>query len=220
MRTGDIDGHSGGSAPEPGDSDRAGPAPKVGDLQRLGDFLGSPNSGLDQGPVADWPLERRVTEVWARAVGPEVAEHATPASLRRGRLTVATSSSVWAQTLQLMSESLVKRLNDALGQVVVTTVICRPAGWDPAGGAEGPRALRGGWFEGSEVAGSAAAAPGRVTAGLPDFPLTAEEEAAVAAVGRAEMDQELRALISRVMRGFFLRAHEREAAVNPPRRRR
>ena len=92
-------------------------------------------------------------------VGHDVARNATPASLRRGRLTVATSSSVWAQTLQLMSESLVRGLNDALGEVVVTAVVCRPAGWDPAGGAEGPRALRSAAVSAGESPPGAGAAP-------------------------------------------------------------
>jgi hypothetical protein len=183
-----------------------------GNLERLGDLLGAQGSGTDRGPVADRPVERRLTEVWSAVVGADVAANATPVSLRRGRLTVATSSSVWAQTLQLMGESMVERLNRALGEAVVTAVICRPAGWDPGGAADGPRSLRGEWSDGSdETRDEAGASVGR---GLPDLPLTAEEQAAVADVEHADLDPELRARIARVMRGFFLRAHEREAAQN------
>jgi Dna[CI] antecedent, DciA len=200
------------------DRARGGLAGGDGGLERLGDLLGARGSGPDHGPVADWPLERRLIEVWAAVVGADVAGNATPVSLRRGRLTVATSSSVWAQTLQLMGESMVERLNGALGEAVVTAVICRPAGWDPGGGTEGPKALRGEWSDGSEEAQHHQGAT--VGRGLPDLPLSAEEEAAIADVERADLDPELRARMVRVMRGFFLRAHEREAAQGPGNRRR
>jgi hypothetical protein len=186
----------------------------AGDLERLGDLVGAPGSGLDKGPAADWPLERRLMEVWNGVVGPEVAGNATPASLRRGRLTVATSSSVWAQTLQLMGESLVQRLNEALGEVVVTAVVCRPAGWDPAGGPDGPRALR----DQRPIEGGDAPAPAR--AAMLECPLTAEEEAAIAEVERGDLEPELRARIVRVMRAFFQQAHERQAPGSVARRRR
>ena len=45
-----------------------------------------------------------------RRVGPEVAANARPVQLRDGRLVVTTSSSAWAQTLQLMSPMVVERL--------------------------------------------------------------------------------------------------------------
>jgi hypothetical protein len=189
-----------------------------GNLERLGDLLGAQGSGPDRGPVAAWPLERRLTEVWVAVVGADVAANATPVSLRRGRLTVATSSSVWAQTLQLMGESMVERLNRALGEAVVTAVICRPAGWDPGSGAGAPRALRGESSDGPEETHDEAGAP--VGRGLPELPLTAEEEAAISDVERADLDPELRTRIARVMRGFFLRAHEREAAQSRGNRRR
>lgn len=179
-----------------------------GDLERLGDLLGAPGSAPDPEPAADRPVERRLTEVWLGVVGPDVAGNATPVSLRSGRLTVATSSSVWAQTLQLMAESLADGLNKALGEVVVTSVVCRPAGWDPAGGAEGPRAL-----PGRDAAEDVPAPrPTDPCPGPAHFPLTAEEEEAIIAVERSEVDPELRAGIIRLMRAFFQHAHERAAA--------
>ena len=60
------------------------------------------------------PAERRLAAVWPDVVGPEVARNAQPRTLRRGRLVVATSSSVWAQTLQHMAGEILPRLNEAL----------------------------------------------------------------------------------------------------------
>ena len=44
-----------------------------------------------------------------------MAGNARPVQLRDGRLVVTTSSSAWAQTLQLMSEMVRARLNERLG---------------------------------------------------------------------------------------------------------
>lgn len=79
------------------------------------------------------PLQRRVVAAWPEVVGAEVARNTQPRTLRGGRLTVATSSSVWSQTLQLMAEEIVAGLNAALRETVVKEVLFRPAGWDPRG---------------------------------------------------------------------------------------
>jgi len=93
----------------------------------------SPESSRDAGESAS----RRIAEVWPGVVGEEVAANARPAYLRRGRLVVSTSSTVWAQTLQFMGEMLVGRLNEHLGENAVNEVVFRHAGWEdrPARGA-------------------------------------------------------------------------------------
>jgi hypothetical protein len=87
--------------------------------------------------------QRRLASVWQEALGEEVARHSQPRALRAGRVIAAASSSVWAQTLQLLSADLIPRLNAALGEELVREMVFRPAGWDPGGGAHGPRALGG-----------------------------------------------------------------------------
>ena len=52
---------------------------------------------------------------WGAAVGEAIAEQAQPVSERGGVLTIACSASVWAQELDLMSESIIERLNGTLG---------------------------------------------------------------------------------------------------------
>jgi predicted nucleic acid-binding Zn ribbon protein len=56
---------------------------------------------------------------WADLVGPEVAEHATPVSLRDGELTVAASSTAWATQLRTLQRPLLARIAARLGPDVV-----------------------------------------------------------------------------------------------------
>ena len=52
-------------------------------------------------------------ELWRRAVGPRIAERATPGRLERGVLSVHVASSVWAQELSLLERELCERLHAA-----------------------------------------------------------------------------------------------------------
>jgi predicted nucleic acid-binding Zn ribbon protein len=52
---------------------------------------------------------------WRTAVGDAIAAQAEPVSERAGALTIACSASVWAQELDLMADSIIERLNGALG---------------------------------------------------------------------------------------------------------
>src|SRR5947209_247827 len=57
----------------------------------------------------------RVQTLWAEVVGERVAAEAVPAAERDGVLTVRCASAVWAQELELLSEDLLGRLQEALG---------------------------------------------------------------------------------------------------------
>ena len=59
---------------------------------------------------------------WAELVGEEVAEHATPVSLRDGVLTVAADSTAWATQLRLLQRQLIGKLAAGLGDGVVKTM--------------------------------------------------------------------------------------------------
>jgi predicted nucleic acid-binding Zn ribbon protein len=59
---------------------------------------------------------------WAELVGPEVAEHATPTTLRDGELTVQAESTAWATQLRLLQRQLLARIAAGLGDGVVTTM--------------------------------------------------------------------------------------------------
>ena len=57
----------------------------------------------------------RVAEVWAQAVGADVAAHASPVGMRGSVLEVSADSSVWCQHLQLGKAQLLESLRDVLG---------------------------------------------------------------------------------------------------------
>jgi len=69
-----------------------------------------------------------VQRVWEEVVAAE----ATPTGETSGVLTITCSSAVWAQELDLMSVTLIERLNDALGAERISSLRCQsvPArGW-------------------------------------------------------------------------------------------
>jgi predicted nucleic acid-binding Zn ribbon protein len=83
---------------------------------------------------------------WAHIVGPELADHTQPESLRDGELTVQADSTAWATQLRLLAAQLVRRLNAELGQGTVqrvkvrgpVTAVRKPGEWRVRGG-RGPR---------------------------------------------------------------------------------
>jgi predicted nucleic acid-binding Zn ribbon protein len=67
-----------------------------------------------QASVAPQTLLAEVQAAWPGAVGELVAVEARPLSERAGTLTVACSAAVWAHELELISESIIERLNAGL----------------------------------------------------------------------------------------------------------
>ncbi len=69
-----------------------------------------------------------VQSAWREAVGPMIAERAWPVAARGGVLTVSCESSVWAQELDLMSETICQRLNARLdrGEIVKLRCVASP----------------------------------------------------------------------------------------------
>ena len=69
--------------------------------------------------LAPATLLAEVQRAWPEAAGAAFAGSAEPVSERDGVVTIACVSSVWAQELDLLSERVVDRLNDALGRPAV-----------------------------------------------------------------------------------------------------
>ena len=74
--------------------------------------------------MAPQTLIADVQAVWPDAVGPLVAANAEPVSERAGALTVSCAASVWAQELDLMAETIIERLNGALGGERIARLRC------------------------------------------------------------------------------------------------
>jgi predicted nucleic acid-binding Zn ribbon protein len=73
----------------------------------------------DQG----WELQLRMRGVFARwpeLVGDEVAAHSTPETFTDGKLVVRTDSTAWATQLKLLTPTVLRRLNEDLGDGTVT----------------------------------------------------------------------------------------------------
>jgi hypothetical protein len=176
----------------------SGPA-SGSDFRMLGDLLGEVDllraggesedgRRADTAPRAGDPV-RRLAALWAEIVGPEIAENAQPVQLKNGRLVVATSSSAWAQTLQLMGEDIRTRVNGCLRADAVRDIGFRHAGWESR--------------------------PPRATGGespQPDRPATAdlstEQRTALEELSILDLDPELKDKIIRAMQAAFVRGEQ------------
>lgn len=94
-------------------------------LKSLNHILGT----VENQPQWQGPQEfQRLLKVWAKVVGPAVANQTRPCSIYRDVLYVATSSSVWVQELQFKRRFLLKKINACLS-IPVTDIRFSTAGW-------------------------------------------------------------------------------------------
>jgi predicted nucleic acid-binding Zn ribbon protein len=70
--------------------------------------------------IAPATLLAEVQRAWPQAAGEAFASAAEPVAERDGVITVACSSAVWAQELDLLSERVVVALNEAIGRPAVS----------------------------------------------------------------------------------------------------
>jgi predicted nucleic acid-binding Zn ribbon protein len=70
--------------------------------------------------LAPATLLAEVQRAWPAAAGEAFAAASEPVAERDGVVTVACTSAVWAQELDLLSERVLARLNDELGAIRVT----------------------------------------------------------------------------------------------------
>ncbi|MCL5735426.1 MAG: DUF721 domain-containing protein [Actinobacteria bacterium] len=187
------------------------------EFKRLGDLLGDLavlQHGVDTfGGSQD--VRRRLALLWAEAVGPEIAANAEPIHLKQGRLVVATSSSAWAQTLQLMAEQIKARLSTLLLGAEVTSLVFRHAGWQGGGagacglsaalaaGEKAPTATPNGIARGT-LQGKARGA----LSGTADESAGDDGFAAIREVEGLDLDPRLKAKITQAMRASFVREEQ------------
>jgi hypothetical protein len=69
--------------------------------------------------------EFRVLGRWAGIVGPVIARHAQPVSVRGKKLTVVVDSSAWMQELSLRKPEIIEKVNQGLGKGSVESVTLR-----------------------------------------------------------------------------------------------
>lgn len=84
--------------------------------------------------------EYRVFGLWAKAVGPGIARHSRPASIRGRRLTVIVDSSAWMQQLSMLKPEIIAKVNDRLGPDGIEGITLKLGELeDPGGPPEDPR---------------------------------------------------------------------------------
>jgi len=121
---------------------RSGSGPDDRDPQPLGSTV--ERLVVDRG----WELPVAVGGVlgrWAEVVGPDLSAHCHPESYDDGIVTVRTESTAWATQVRMLAPTLVRRLNEELGDGTVTRVVVlgpsapswRKGRWRVAG--RGPR---------------------------------------------------------------------------------
>jgi hypothetical protein len=69
--------------------------------------------------------EYRIFAAWDRAVGPAIARHARPRTLRGRKLALIVDSPAWMQQLTLMKPEIVEKLNRELGAETVGDMTMR-----------------------------------------------------------------------------------------------
>lgn len=110
------------------------------DPRPLGALLGTAATrfGLD-----DALATGALWKTWGDIVGPDVAAHAQPTSLRGGVLRIRADSPVWAHEIAYLADEIKRRANTSLGRDVVAEVRVWTAPGDAAA-AGGPRPDPGG----------------------------------------------------------------------------
>lgn len=89
------------------------------DPERLRDVLGDVGARLG----LDSPVQvGRVWEHWREIVGPSIADHADPTSLKEGVLKVRADSPAWATEIGYLGGEIQTRINKAVGSDLVSEV--------------------------------------------------------------------------------------------------
>lgn len=78
---------------------------------------------------------------WPTLVGPDIADHCTPVSLRDGELVLKAESTAWATQLRTLQRQILQRLAAAVGPDVVKRI--RVTGPQGPSWRHGPRHVRG-----------------------------------------------------------------------------
>ncbi len=117
----------------------SGPGPDDRDPQPFGRVAS--RVALDRG----WSprlTDATVLGRWPQLVGPDIADHCTPVSLRDGELVLQAESTAWATQLRTLQRQLLGRLAGSVGRDVVRRI--RVVGPQGPSWRHGPRSVRGG----------------------------------------------------------------------------
>jgi hypothetical protein len=153
--------------------------------EMLGEILGKI---LKKRNIPHTATDRRLLALWKRAVGPQIAAQTHPDALKRGVLFVRVSAPVWMHQLQFMKEEILGRIGDIAGREEVRTLRFCIGEIPPSHQAGGQAPF--------------------LDAALP--PLTGRDRAMVRESLETVRDQELRAILERVMTWEIGRRRKRD----------
>lgn len=66
--------------------------------------------------------QHRIWDVWNSVVGDAIARQAQPQQIRAMVLWVTVSSSTWMQQLEFMKRQIVERINERMGEKVISDI--------------------------------------------------------------------------------------------------
>ncbi|MFI6928233.1 DUF721 domain-containing protein [Nonomuraea spiralis] len=101
---------------------KAGPRREAGDPQLFGRAIADllADRGWEQSAAVGAVFGR-----WQDIVGPDLAAHTRPESFDEGEVLIAADSTAWATQVRLLARTLIRRLNEELGDGAVTKVKVR-----------------------------------------------------------------------------------------------
>jgi hypothetical protein len=160
--------------------------------EMLGEILGKI---LKKRNIPHTATDRRLLDIWRRAVGPQIAAQTQPDTLKRGVLFVRVSAPVWMHQLQFMKEEILVRVRELTNPEEVRSLrFCigeiPPS---PPGGAQAPP----------------------IETALP--PLAGRDRAMIRESLETVRDPELRTILERVMTREIGRRRQREKRQGPGR---
>jgi hypothetical protein len=66
--------------------------------------------------------DRRLLDLWTRAVGPQIAARTLPETVKRGSLYVRVSAPVWLHQLQFLKEEILGKVHELSGNEEIRTL--------------------------------------------------------------------------------------------------
>jgi hypothetical protein len=132
--------------------------------------------------------DRRLLDLWTRAVGPQIAARTLPETLKRGTLYVRVSASVWLHQLQFLKEEILCKVNELSGKEEIRSL----------------------FFSIGEIPSPPPSAAAPVPA-----PLRKRDREMMRESLDAVRDPELREILERVMAREISRRREREMRKDP-----
>jgi predicted nucleic acid-binding Zn ribbon protein len=100
----------------------SGPRPSEQEPRRISESLDQVTRRLG-GPSTD--VLAKIFGHWAELVGPDIAAHARPLSLRRGELVLVVDHPAWAGQLRFMTGDLLAKIGEATGSAEVRQIRIR-----------------------------------------------------------------------------------------------